>query len=334
MFKNARMKLMGWYLLVIMLVSVFFSVVIYKAVIWEIERSVHRMPARLQRMHPELRNIGRDFYNDELLIAKRRVLLGLLGLNGTIFVFSVGSGYFLAGKALEPLEKAHEEQRRFVADASHELRTPLTSLMAMVEIARRDKGFKLKDARKLMDQSLEEIEDMNRLISDLLDLSKFESGSGGLKLEKINFGKIVEKSIRRISLVSSSKKIIVRKSVDEGLVIKGDAASLNKMVMVLLDNSIKYTDKGGKVFVEAYRKGKCVYLKVRDTGIGMERKAIPRVFDRFYRVEKSRSKIKARGFGLGLSIAKNIVELHSGKISVKSKLGKGTTFTVKLPISS
>lgn len=349
MFKSARLKLTSWYLLIIMLISVFFSAIIYVGAVRELERGFRRAELRLraeeldiplpQRFSdlPEdlplrLREISpRFFFVEDLEAAKRRIGLQLLMINGLILVISAGAGYFLAGKTFKPIERAMEEQKRFVADASHELRTPLTALRTSMEVALRDKKIKAKEAKRILKENLEEVDGLQSITDSLLSLAKYQRADKDFVFEKVSLDKIVERAAKTVRPLAKKKDITLKLKIGD-LNLMADKPSLEKMMTIFLDNAVKYTPKGGKVSVSAKKDKKYVLIKIKDTGIGISKKDLSHIFDRFYQVDKSRSKIDIPGYGLGLALAKRIIEIHKGSASVSSTVGKGTTFTLKLPL--
>lgn len=334
MFKSARIKLTFWYLLIIMAVSFCFSAFIYRSVSLEFQRRLNAIETRL-----ELRRYGLrpppgqvEFFIEDLKEARRRVLLVLIYTNGVIFVISAAAGYFLAGKTLAPIEEALEEQKRFVADASHELRTPLTSMKTEVEVALRNKKLDLRGAKELLKSNLDEVDKMNNFSDYLLTLSRYEGGAHDLPMEDVDLAEVARQAIERNAPQTKEKKIKIESQLNE-VVVKGNPQSLVELISILVNNAVKYSPEGREVRVSVRGNKKHVSIEVADQGIGIDKKDIPHVFDRFFRADTARSKSKADGYGLGLSIAKSIVELHKGTTGVSSKLGKGSTFTVKLPIT-
>jgi len=367
MFKSARIKLTAWYLLIIMTISLSFSGVIYKETVVELERGFRRVELRhraeemgipLPRFFPNrpedlpsgLREITpRYFFAEDFEEAKRRLLFNLLLINGTILGISALAGYFLAGKTLRPIENALEEQKRFVADASHELRTPLTALKTSMEVALRDKKMTLDEAKKVLKDNLEEADSLQSLSDKLLSLARYQSNGHSLNFKEVDIKDVVEKVAKKISPLAKEKGVeLVTQVKSQKLVANKE--SLEEMVLIFLDNGVKYTPRGGKVTVEGGLNKRGYVIQVKDTGIGIAKDDLPHVFDRFYRADQSRARAHLRGgrlslrshdssdggevsgFGLGLSLAKRIIEIHKGTVEVESVLGKGTTFTIRLPL--
>lgn len=333
MFKSARIKLTAWYLVIIMAVSFSFSAFIYRSVSLEFQRRLNVIETRL-----ELRGFGLrpppgqvEVLVEDLEEARRRVLFILIYTNAVIFVISAAAGYFLAGKTLTPIEAMVEDQKRFVADASHELRTPLTSMKTEVEVALRDKKLDLKGAKELLKSNLDEVDKMKNFSDYLLSLSRYEADGHDLPMENINLAEVARQAIERNAPLAKEKKVKIEKQLDE-VVVKGNPQSLVELISILINNAVKYSPEGKEVRVSLRIRGKNAVIEVKDQGMGIRKEDLPHIFDRFYRADTSRSKSKTDGYGLGLAIAKSIVDLHNGSIQVTSKLGKGSTFIVKLPL--
>lgn len=349
MFKSARFKLTAWYLLIIMLISISFSAVIYLGVTRELERGFRQAELRHRAedlgiplpLHfserPEdlplrLRSISPHFFSvEDLQATKNRLKLNLLVINGVILGVSAVVGYFLAGKTLQPIEESLEEQKRFVADASHELRSPLTALKTSMEVALRDKKMSLTEAKKVIKSNLEDIDSLQFLSNNLLSLANFQSNSHNLVFREIDIAEVVKNAYRKILPLAKEKNIEIR------IVVKKQTLSVNKesleeMIVIFLDNAVKYTPSGGKVSINTKTNNKHLLIEIKDTGIGIDPKDLPHIFDRFYRADASRTKEKVAGFGLGLSLAKRIIEIHKGSVEVASILGKGSNFIIRLPL--
>lgn len=228
--------------------------------------------------------------------------------------------------------RLEEIRREFVANVSHELRTPLTSIKSYTETlidgALEDKPT----AERFLGVIDAEADRMARLVKDLLELSKFDHKKMKFDLTKSNLEKLAKDSIEKVLLEAESKKIDIQSytigDIPDTLL---DKDRIEQVILNVISNAIKYTPQGGKITVYIEKLYNELYLKVIDTGIGIAKKDIPRIFERFYRVDKARSR-ELGGTGLGLSIAKEIIEAHKGEISVSSELDKGTEVVIKLPI--
>lgn len=333
MFHSARLKLTAWYLLIIMLISFVFSLTIYRSVTFELERRFSAMEWRMRtgRMGFMMQNPPPpEFFMEDLQVAKNRVLIALLYANGIILVLSGAAAYLLAGKTLKPIEEAMKEQQRFVSDASHELRTPLTALKTSIEVALRDRSLNLKEAKKALKSSLEDVDNLENLTSNLLSLAQTSEPENNYFFSEINLAETVKRAIKKLAPLARKKKVQLVKNL-ENVFLEADRDSIEKLVVIMLDNSIKYTEEDGLISISTEEDKKNAILEIMDTGIGIPEEDIPHIFDRFYRVDASRSKINVPGFGLGLPIAKKIVEAHGGSIKVTSEINKGTTFKLILP---
>ena len=333
MFHSARLKLTAWYVIIIMVVSLAFSLVIYFGVTSDLRTRFEGLQHRL--MHPdgdqEMPARMHGLMHDDLKAAQSQVLFILLIANGVILVLSSAAGYFLAGKTLKPIEQTVEEQRRFVTDASHELKTPLTALKTSIEVALRDKELNKEIAIEVLQSSLEETDKLDLLVSELLDLAQHQTAGQKIPFDIVELEEISTHAKNKTALIASKKKIEIKLDL-EYLRFDAGEQEIEKLLTILLDNAVKYTPRNGHITLSAKSDGKYALINVQDTGMGIAPQDIPHLFDRFFRADQSRSKNQVEGFGLGLSIAKRIVDSHHGSIDVSSVIGTGTTFTVKLPL--
>lgn len=332
MFYSARLKLTAWYLVIIMAVSISFTAFIYRGVSIEFENRLNAIEARL-----ELRKYGFypppgqvEYFIQDLEEAKERVFYILVYTNLAILIFSAIAGFFLAGKTLHPIELAMNEQKRFVADASHEFKTPLTALQTSIEVALRDKKLSLREAKLLLKDSLSDIGNLSTLSNYLLGLAKFQRDNRLLK-ENVTGKEIVDNSVKKIIPLAKSKNILIEKDIVDSK-FNGGKESLEKLMTILLENAIKYSPDKSKIVVKTDARKNKVIFEVKDQGMGIEKKDIPHIFERFYRADISRTKHSDQGFGLGLSLAEQIADQHKGEIKVSSEPGKGSVFKVILPL--
>jgi two-component system, OmpR family, sensor histidine kinase CiaH len=335
MFHSARIKLTFWYLVIIMTVSISFSALIYRGVSIELERRLNTIQSRLElRRLVVFPNQPYDqeinMFIDDLQDSRQRVQIILMYINLVILIFSALAGYFLAGKTLRPIEFALEEQKRFIADASHEFKTPLTSLQTSIEVALRDKKMTLKDAKFVLQESLSDIHNLSNLSHYLLGLARYQKDNSLMK-EKIQLDVLIKNCVNKINPLAISKNIKVTTNLVP-IKIMANSESMEKLINILLDNAIKYSTSGKTIYTGLSKKSKFAVISVKDQGIGISQKDITHIFERFYRADISRSKDIA-GFGLGLSMAKQITDLHKGEINVTSKINEGSVFTVRLPLS-
>lgn len=352
MFAKARIKLTLWYLVIIMLISSCFSIIIYSLVNNELQDIETGARLRWQRQTQRLLPLWEDYSMQQQMqglpppdipedlqapdltvvtIARTRVQRFLVFINLIIIAGAGLAGYFLAGKTLRPIQQMVDEQSRFISDASHELRTPLTSLRTELEVNLLDKKLKLDEAKKLLKSNLEDVIHLQTLSNNLMKLTRYSKGHNGLHFEKISLKELVADSLKKVSPMAKVKNIkIVNNSQD--ISFEADKMSVGELLVILLDNAIKYSSKDTKVTVDTSSTKRSVTIKVIDQGMGISKQDLEHLFDRFYRADLARTKSGADGYGLGLAIAKQIVDRHRGQISVVSKLNSGSTFTITLPI--
>lgn len=228
---------------------------------------------------------------------------------------------------LEHLERAFEQQGRFVADAAHELRTPLATLRANLEVIRQDPHATLSDYREMsatLDRALNRLE---KLTEDLLLLAK---GEKEIHVEPVNLDVLLTEVMQELESLAQAHQVSLNLEVADEVVLPADAPLLARAVSNLIENGIRYNHPGGSVTVMAHHEANGAVIRVKDTGIGIPPDELPHIFERFYRVDRSRARHRG-GSGLGLSITAHIVQLHSGRIRAESTPGEGSTFTLWLP---
>ena len=334
MFNTARLKLTAWYLLIIMFVSIFFSAIIYRGLISELDRAARIERVRFQAQGLSQLTLPPAFLDPDIIDEiKRRIIFGLTLINGVILITAGGLGYFLAGKTLQPIADMVDEQNRFISDASHELRTPLTSLKTSMEVTLRDKNLDLIGAKKLIYESIEDVNRLQSLSEGLLQLTQFHQPNVNLKFEELSTKNIISEAIKRVNGLALNKQMKIKNN-SKDLKVNGNYYSLVDLMVIFLDNAIKYSGKRESVTIETEKNDKKVRISITDHGVGIAKKDLPHIFDRFYRADEARTKSGQGGYGLGLSIAKKIINIHQGEIKIESKAGRGTSVIVTLPIFS
>jgi two-component system sensor histidine kinase VicK len=229
-------------------------------------------------------------------------------------------------------QKLENMRKEFVANVSHELRTPLTSIKSYTETLLDDGLEDVATAQRFLGVINSEADRMTRLVKDLLQLSRMDSQKMHFKMKVISFNDLVKNAVEKMQIEAKSKgQQLECFTIGEIPEIKADRDRIEQVVINILSNSIKYTPENGRITVYIGKTYSEVYVKVSDTGLGIPESDVDRIFERFYRVDKARSR-EMGGTGLGLSIAKEIVEAHGGTITVSSEIGKGTDVTVKLPM--
>jgi len=332
MFRSALIKLTLSYLAIIMIISFFFSLNLYRISTIEIDNALSKQKDFFYRggreatlNNPEFT----DYMQQRLIESKKNIFYQLLYTNIIILIAGGGVSCFFARLTLRPIEESHEAQSRFAADASHELRSPLSAMKTEIEVTLREPEIKKEEAIKVLKSNLEEVDKLQKLSEGLLELAR----NNGDSLAKGNvFVKdFVEKAIVKITKEAKAKKIIIKENIDNKLLVFGNKESLVELVSILLENSIKYSEENKEILITAQKKNKFVEFKIKDEGFGIGKDDLAHIFNRFYRADLSRSKNKINGYGLGLSIAKKIVESNNGKIDVESIEGSGSTFIIALP---
>ena len=230
------------------------------------------------------------------------------------------------------LDDAFQNSKRFVADASHELRTPLTVLRGELENLVQDARL-ATEHRERVGSLLEEVERLSKIVERLFALSRLDAGEAQSEWVPFDLGELARNTADQMSLLAEDKKISITCESAPRVPVKGDRARLKQVVVNLLDNAIKYTDKGGAIHLKVGADDGRAVLEIADTGIGIPAEAVPHVFERFYRVDAARSG-DTGGAGLGLSIVKSICSAHGGGVEVESAVGRGSRFRVQLPLAN
>jgi heavy metal sensor kinase len=236
-------------------------------------------------------------------------------------------------QALARVEHAVDEMRQFSAALAHELRTPLAVLRGETELALNRHGLPA-DLRTRLESQLDEFDRLTRLINQILTLARAEGGEIVLARAAIDLVALAQTVVEQLEPVAEASQVALHCDAAQPVSVTGDAGWLERLLLILLDTAIKYTPAGGHVTVQLAREPSRATLAVRDTGVGIAAEAVPHVFERFYRADPARSREDAAGAGLGLALAKWIVDRHGGTIDVASRPGAGSTFTVHLPANA
>ena len=336
MFQSATIKLTAWYLALIMGLSLAFSLVLYHSSADSLGAAYdhQRLVIRQQYLDvfgfsPSQLDLDR-LRGSEISEGQQRLIANLTLANLGVLIIGGAASFYMARRTLRPLEQAMEAQARFTADASHELRTPLTAMQTEIEVSLRDKNLSTAEARELLGSNLEEVMKLQDLSNGLLALANQDKES--FEPKRISSKSVLEGALSRVVKVAELKKIKLDNKADD-LQMLGSKDSLVQLFAILLDNAIKYSPEESTVTLTTTAKSGNAFIVVADQGNGIKPEDLPHIFDRLYRADQSRNKQKVNGYGLGLSIAKKIVELHKGAIEVTSKLDHGSTFTVRIPLA-
>lgn len=246
---------------------------------------------------------------------------------------SAGLGYFLAGRGLQPIKAAYHSKQTFLANASHELKTPLSVIMLSAEVLADELPLENDFQRQTVADIQDEAVKMSDLVNHLLLLARSDGSSLLSSKASFNISELLTDEVTRLQKIAQVKSIAFTSDISTNIKYTGDQKLIQSLFSILIDNAIKYTPSGGQVFVTLKKSEGLnphgIELRIKDTGIGISAQELDKIFERFYRVESSRSK-ETGGYGLGLAIAKDIVTQHGGTIHATSAVGQGTEFVVML----
>jgi two-component system, OmpR family, sensor histidine kinase CiaH len=266
--------------------------------------------------------------------ALRSLLLVLIVSAGGGLLLSLAGASFLVSRSLIPIQRAYTRQREFSADAAHELRTPLTVLHAATDVLQQHRDEPLAANGQLFEDIQHEIVRMERLTNDMLTLARSDLDELELAVAEIDLAALAGKVVRQVMPLAHERSIdLALEPVRTAVTVEADPNRLQQVVLILLDNALKYTPGGGTVRVQVARHGNEASLAVTDTGEGISPEHLARLFDRFYRVDPARSRAQG-GAGLGLAIARSLVAAHGGQLSLSSQPCAGTAALVRLPLTA
>lgn len=332
MFESATLKLTAWYIAILMSISVLFSVAIYNV-------ASNEVSARLAGLQQTIEEDGmtytfpprNDFLNlrdQQARTAAIHLSISLVYANLVILIAGGAGAYFLAKRTLQPIERALEAQSRFVSDASHELRTPLAVMQAELEVILREPRLSTEEARETLQSNLEEVQKLSKLTTALLQLSK--SDVSEIDTHPVNITKLTRMICKKYDATGTRLHLKAPKTT---LYTIANDIGIEELLTILIDNALKYSPVSSVISASLAREHNSVAFTITNEGVGIPAEKLPYIFDRFYQADRSRGPYSKDGFGLGLSLAKKIVELHHGSLSVRSGEDQPTTFTVLLPIA-
>jgi two-component system, OmpR family, sensor histidine kinase CiaH len=329
-FDTAYLRLTGWYVAIIMAISLLFSVWVYNQARQELRFGLSQavpMTQTIDGLKTWAPNIG-VLLDQRLNDSRNRLIVRLVVLNAMVLLAGAFASYWLARRTMRPVEESVEAQHRFTADASHELRTPLAAMKAEIEVGLRDQKLTKDEAVHLLQSNLEEIDRLSNLAEGLLTLSQTDQPA---TLQPLELEEAAGAVTKRMQPLADAKHISLERQLEPAVVL-GDQVAIDKIIGILLDNAIKYSGPNTTIVVRAGQRDGRGYLAVQDQGVGIKAGELPHIFDRFYRADTSRSKQHVPGHGLGLSIAQKLAENLDATIVATSAPGKGSTFTLRLPL--
>ncbi len=329
MFRSALLKLTIGYVVIVVVLSLVFSVVIYHFATVELREGLNRQYKVLIDSNHDSDNILG--LSEEVFSGRANQLyVDLVYFNVVVLVLASIGSYALARRTLRPIEAAHRAQVRFTAHASHELRTPLAAIKADTEsvLMLKDPGSKL--LTKTLKSNLEDLGRIENLANRLLEVSRIRSSTSTIS-HPIELAGLSKGCVRQAKRTPAGK---TAKFVTDltNLRIKGDPVSLDVVITTLLDNAIKYSPSGSLIRIEVAQAGRQALITIQDEGVGIPPEDIKHLFEPFYR-SKTVSQDNIKGFGLGLSLAKEIIEAHGGTINIESVVKQGTRVILKLPLA-
>lgn len=269
-----------------------------------------------------------NIQQENATLTRLKTVLIMIGLAGIIVVFICS--LFLADRALIPIKKSWERQKNFVADASHELRSPLAVIETNLDLVLGNGTESVESQQKWLENIQAENRRMSKLVSDLLLLARADSDQQMFEKRFFPLHTVLTEAVTSMQTLADKKNLLLESEIEEVHEFFGDETRIKQLAVILIDNAIKYTPAGGAVRVGLKLCENSIEITVADNGEGMEKEHLDKIFERFYRVDKARSR-DSGGTGLGLSIADWIVKGHRGSINVSSAPGKGSTFKVTLP---
>ncbi len=257
---------------------------------------------------------------------RESVLHSALGAIASLLLFLYISK-LLADMAIAPIEKAWEQQKQFLADASHDLKTPLTVILANNNIIASHPNESVESQMKWIESTSEEASRMTELVNKMLELAKGEETKEELRIGEVDLSELVENSILQFEVVAFEKNVTIESGIQPNMIARTHPSTFSKVLEILFDNAIKYSEENSKISIALYQSGKKIYFTINNKGKYISQEDLPHIFERFYRTNKERN---IDGHGLGLSIAKKKCDMMGCKLTVESNEYDGTTFTITL----
>ncbi len=338
MFQSARLKLTFWYAAIILLINLTISSLIYYRTSILLNHEFNRIQNRLEEERRQFgvsiqKQLHEKLALENLEKTKENLLTQLFIINAGITSLVVIFGYILSSKTLAPIAETVHLQEQFIGDASHELKTPLTSLQTSLEVNLADKTLS-KKARAILQENLDDVTQLITLTERLLQLAK-PANEQDIELHPIELQETIATALKKARQLAEKKDITLKQTgTTAKMFVKADQALLTELCIILLDNAIKYSEPKKTVTVQTVASSRHVTISCIDEGIGIAAKDLDKIFDRFYQVSNSRTRSvtssQSKGYGLGLSLAQRIAELHHSQLSVQSTPNVGTKISFYL----
>jgi two-component system, OmpR family, sensor histidine kinase CiaH len=331
-YKKERLKLTALYFGIIFLIVFVFSFIVLQT---QNQQFLRFDPGRGQgtSKKPYIEKLGPT--EDEIIRVntiiseiKAQNLKTIVVFDLFLLLFASFLSYYLSGKTLEPILATLNKQKRFISDASHELKTPITNIMTEAQVLNRSKKSTLEEYKEFTNNVIVDAKHLNELVTFLLDSARLENHSLTAEKSEVDLVALSQEMARKFKERAKLKNVTIDVRSEGGVVATTDPSLLQRLLSILIDNALKYNKEEGIIIIKPfYNSSKLPSIEVKDTGVGIDEKDIPKLFDRFYRVSEDRN---VKGFGLGLSIAKQLADLLNIEINTKSQVGEGTAFTLTL----
>ncbi len=316
-FLKVRIKLTAMYTLIASVMAGGYSLLLYQLLVADFRDSIQdKIYAIDPRIVVAIMRRTSDILFNRILFIDAAILLVVVCIS-----------FFWANRTLKPIRDNMIKQKRFIADASHELRTPVAVIVSGLEVALRNKHLTIADAKETLEDTLVEMRELSKLSNHLLDLSRYDAGVHGAH-QSISTREMLNPVIEKISRLAKEKGVQIRHDSIEDAAILGNQLELGRVFLNLLHNAIKYTPKEGSITIEGIKKNRKYVVTITDTGVGVDEEVLSKIFEPFYQGDTAHS---SGGAGLGLTLAKRIIETHDGDIDIQSRVQAGTVVTVTLP---
>lgn len=332
LFDSARLKLTGFYLAVLLAFSLTITLSVRAMAQREFEHAgvgarsaVQRLLYSLYSVPPRAPTAFNNYQQDQEDAVRRRLNQDAVLINLGALIVGGWLSYWYAGRALKPIEEAHEAQARFASDASHELRTPLANLRLENEVFLRQKHFNESEARDLIESNLEEVQRLEQLANNLLSLTQYEHAA--LNLRPTSIATIAEGAVAQTAKASKAKAVTIARHVQPRRIF-GDGESLTQLLSIVLENAYKYGPEKSTIYITGQAQSDQYVLSVRDEGQGIATADLPHIFERLYRGDKARR--NTGGYGLGLSLAREIAAANQATLEAENHPEGGAVFTLTL----